>query len=150
MSGTDADQITAVDQMPNIYRLQIGEKNQRRTDFGCRYEEEQMLNRYRLEIEGKNRCQTNANRRKEPMPNSCEKEEEPMPNDCKEEEPMPNRFRLQIEGRKMQNLITNTYFRGYGGSEGSTEVRRCISGSKGSLDAKDLKVQRVQKLRANA
>jgi hypothetical protein len=69
-----------------------------------------------------------------------------MPNDCKKEEgPMPNKFRLQIGGRKMQNLITNTDLRGYRGPEGSTEVRRCIRGSKGSLDAKHLKVQRDQK-----
>jgi hypothetical protein len=63
---------------------------------------------------------------------------------------MRNRFWLQIGGRKMQNLITNTDLRGYRGPEGSTEVRRCIRGSKGSLDAKHLKVQRDKKLRANA
>jgi hypothetical protein len=38
MRGTDAEQMTVVDRMPNRYRLHIGEKNQCRTDIGCRYE----------------------------------------------------------------------------------------------------------------
>jgi hypothetical protein len=147
MRGTDAEHISAADRrkepMPNRFRLQIRGKNRCRTDIGCRSEERT----YAKQISAANNwCQTDANWRKEPTPNSCKREEEPMPNDCKKEEgPMPNRFRLQIGGRKMQNLITNTDFRGYRGSKGSTEVRRCIRGSKGSLDAKHLKVQRDPK-----